>query len=235
MAKGVEIGRSFILIPTPWALMSHPHWPIFPSAFVEKTTNAKDGYTVSEANVVSKECCFPFTNCTVLFRQFVSSDGRCVSKTLFTPPRKKVSRGGRGLKTSHNCVFSLIMLLSKSIQKVYQFKSVLLWIVYTCQLDIFQSTFWQNSTIWKPRQSIFFQLRFFRLRMKEIKAIPFPPRGIRAIRTSFARLCITTNALFPSTSSLSLFSPSSETRETRQKWPHTWMKARDGRGTEKRD
>ena len=98
MAKGVEIGRSFILIPTPWALMSHPHWPIFPSAFVEKTTNAKDGYTVSEANVVSKECCFPFTNCTVLFRQFVSSDGRCVSKTLFTPPRKKVSRGGEGFK-----------------------------------------------------------------------------------------------------------------------------------------
>ena len=148
---------------------------------------------------------------------------------------KRFRGGGRGLKTSHNCVFSLIMLLSKSIQKVYQFKSVLLWIVYTCQLDIFQSTFWQNSTIWKPGQSIFFQLRFFRLRMKEIKAIPFPPRGIRAIRTSFARLCITTNALFPSTSSLSLFSPSSETRETRQKWPHTWMKARDGRGTEKRD
>ena len=148
---------------------------------------------------------------------------------------KRFRGGGRGLKTSHNCVFSLIMLLSKSIQKVYQFKSVLLWIIYTCQLDIFQSTFWQNSTIWKPGQSIFFQLRFFRLRMKEIKAIPFPPRGIRAIRTSFARLCITTNALFPSTSSLSLFSPSSETRETRQKWPHAWMKARDGRGTEKRD
>ena len=66
----MEIGRSFILIPTPWALMSHPHWPIFPSAFVEKTTNAKDGkdcYTVSEANVVSKECCFAFTNCTVLY------------------------------------------------------------------------------------------------------------------------------------------------------------------------
>ena len=106
MAKGVEIGRSFILIPTPWALMSHPHWPIFPSAFVEKTTNAKDGkdcYTVSEANVVSKECCFAFTNCTVLFPQFVSSDGRCVSQTLFTPPRKKGFGGGeceKGVSTA---------------------------------------------------------------------------------------------------------------------------------------
>ena len=98
MAKGVEIGRSFILIPTPWALKSHLHWPIFPSAFVEKTTDAKDGYTVSEANVVSKECCFALTNCTVLFSQFVSSDGRCVSQTLFTPQRKKGWGGGGGEK-----------------------------------------------------------------------------------------------------------------------------------------
>ena len=81
--------------------MSHPHWPIFPSAFVEKTTNAKDGKdcsTVSEANVVSKECCFTFTNGTVLFPQFVSSDGRCVSQTLFTPPRKKGFGGGGRVK-----------------------------------------------------------------------------------------------------------------------------------------
>ena len=51
MAKGVDIGRSFILIPTPWALMPQPHWPISPSAFVEKTSKGKDGYTVSEANI----------------------------------------------------------------------------------------------------------------------------------------------------------------------------------------
>ena len=54
MAKGVDIGRSFILIPTPWVLMPHPNWPIFSSAFVEKTTNANDGYTVSEANIVKR-------------------------------------------------------------------------------------------------------------------------------------------------------------------------------------
>ena len=76
--------------------MPHPHCPIFPSAFVEKTTNAKDVYTVSEANIVLKGCCFAFTNCTVLFPQFVSSDGRCVSKTLFTPPKKKGFGGGGG-------------------------------------------------------------------------------------------------------------------------------------------
>ena len=51
---------------------------------------------MSEANIVYKECCFALTNCTVLFPQFVSSDGRCVSQTLFTPPRKKGFGGGGG-------------------------------------------------------------------------------------------------------------------------------------------
>ena len=124
MAKGVEIGRSFILIPTPWALMSHPHWPIFPSAFVEKTTNAKDGYTVSEANVVSKECCFAFTNCTVLFPQFVSSDGRCVSQTLFTPPRKKGFGGGGGWEGGRVKKESQLRLLSHHARKQFNPESV---------------------------------------------------------------------------------------------------------------
>ena len=102
MAKGVEIGRSFILIPTPWALMSHPHWPIFPSAFVEKTTNAKDGYTVSEANVVSKECCSAFTNCTVLY-YFLSLYPLMADAfpRRFSHRREKrvsVGRGGEGEK-----------------------------------------------------------------------------------------------------------------------------------------
>ena len=126
IAKGVEIGRSFILIPTPWALMSHPHWPIFPSAFVEKTTNAKDGkdcYTVSEANVVSKECCFAFTNCTVLyyFLSLYPLMADAFPRRFSHRREKRVSGGGGrggGWKRSLNCVFSLITLLSNSIQKV---------------------------------------------------------------------------------------------------------------------
>ena len=47
----------------PWALMLHPHWPISPSAFVEKTTKNKDGYTVSETNIVLKA--FYQLRCTI--------------------------------------------------------------------------------------------------------------------------------------------------------------------------
>ena len=43
--------------------MPHPHLPISPSAFVEKTTEAKDGYTVSEANIVLKA--FYQLSCTI--------------------------------------------------------------------------------------------------------------------------------------------------------------------------
>ena len=98
---------------------------------------------------------------------------------------------------------------------------MLLWIVCTCKLDIFQLLFGQNSRIWKTVD--IFWLRFFRL---EIKATPFPPREIRAIRTSFTRLCITTNALFPATSSLSLFSPrrAKRARHAKNHHAHEWRR-----------
>lgn len=43
--------------------MPHPHWSISPSGFVEKTTKAKDGCTVSEANIVLKT--FYQLRCTI--------------------------------------------------------------------------------------------------------------------------------------------------------------------------
>ena len=43
--------------------MPHPPWPISPSPFVEKTTKAKDGYTVSEADIVLKA--FYQLSCTI--------------------------------------------------------------------------------------------------------------------------------------------------------------------------
>lgn len=43
--------------------MPHPHWPISPSALVEKTTKTKDGYTVSEPNIVLKA--FYQLRCTI--------------------------------------------------------------------------------------------------------------------------------------------------------------------------
>lgn len=43
--------------------MPHPHWPISPSALVEKTTKTKDGHTVSEPNIVLKA--FYQLRCTI--------------------------------------------------------------------------------------------------------------------------------------------------------------------------
>ena len=43
--------------------MPHPHWPISPSAFGEKTTKAKGGYTVSLSNNVLKA--FYQLHCTI--------------------------------------------------------------------------------------------------------------------------------------------------------------------------
>ena len=99
--------------------MSHPHWPIFPSAFVEKTTNAKDGkdcYTVSEANVVSKECCFAFTNCTVLyyFLSLYPLMADAFPRRFSHRREKRVSGGGGGGGEGEKGVSTASSLSSRS-------------------------------------------------------------------------------------------------------------------------
>ena len=110
MANEVDIGRYFILIPTPWAIMPHPNWPIFPSAFVEKTTNANDGYTVSEANIVKRSVALLLPTVLYYFLSLYPLMADAFLRHFSHRRKKRVSGGGGGLKKSHNCVFSLIML-----------------------------------------------------------------------------------------------------------------------------